>query len=289
MKFELEFHQQKGVAIQSSGALLAFQSSDSKIALVSDNYREFLGDLAKEIPLGRNVRDVVGAEVFHALRNVSVLPSIRKRREYIGRFKVAGNTLDLSVFQSGSCIVVEMTGIEPDPFPSAYDVLKDVLLIQDRVQSAETEDQIFLNTLTLLRTISGYDYVAACRYRENTSEIIANSGTSLSAFEILEVNSQMHIVPNLDQRAVEVHALSDVDKFDLSLSGLRWPPTPSLEKLRQIGAAACLTQGIKRQDRMWGYLTFMHRSPRLPNHRTRLTLSHLQPLISAKLQHFQPQ
>ena len=87
----------------------------------------------------------------------------------------------------------------------------------------------------------------------------------------------------LDQHAVDVHSLSDVDKFDLSLSGLRWPPTPSLERLRRIGATACLTQGIQYQDRIWGYLAFLHRSARSPNHRTRLALSHLQPLIASRL------
>ena len=283
MKFELEFQQQKGIAIQSSGGLLAFRMSDSKIALASDNCREFLGDRSQEFPLGRNMRDVVGAEIFHALRNVSALPSIQKRREYIGRFSLGENTLDISAFQSGACHVLEMTDIEKDPMPSAYDVLKDVLLFQDRIQSATTEDQIFLGLVTLLRTISGYDHVAACRYRENFSDVIASSGHALSAVETLEVNSQIHIVPSLNQRSVEVHSLADVDQFDMSLSGLRWPPTPSLEKLKAIGASACLTQGVQIRDRLWGYLTFLHRSPRVPNHRTRLTLSHLQPLICAKL------
>lgn len=284
MKFELEFQQQKGIAIQSSGALLAFRNGDSQIALASDNCRDFLGTLAKDLPLGRHMRDVVGADIYHALRNASVLPSIRTRHEYIGHFRVGGRALDCSAYQSGECMVLEITDKEPDPIPSAYDALKDVLLIQDRIQGSTDENAVFQNIISLLRTISGYDYVAACRYRENHSDIVASSGNTLSAFETFEVNSQLHVVPSLEQHAIKVHALADVDQFDLSLSWLRWPPTPSLEKLRNIGAEACLTQGIELSDRMWGYFTFLHRAPRVPNHRTRLALSHIHPLLRTKLQ-----
>ena len=225
MKFELDFQQQKGVAIQSFGALLAYRLSDDKVGLASANCDDFLGGDLSE-PLGRNMRDVVGSNVFHALRNVSILPSIRHRREFLGRFELGGRDLDLSVFQADDYIALEMSVADPDPFPSAYDILKDVLLIQDRIQSAQTENEVFCNIVTLLRTISGYDYVAACRYRENLSEIVASSGHSLEAFETLEVNTQLHIVPDIRQRPVYVQSLSDVDKLDLSLSGLRWPPTP---------------------------------------------------------------
>ena len=285
MKFEIDFQQQQGIAIQSSGALLAFRTTDDKVALASANCAQFLGE-AGDNALGQSVRDVVGCDVFHALRNVSVLPSIRKRREYIGRYTFNDRPLDLSAIQSGDCIVIEAFDADPDPFPSAYDVLKDVLLIQDRIQTAKDENDVFCNIITLLRTISGYDCVAVCKYLENKSEIVAKSGNSIAAFETLEVSTQLHIVPSVDQEAVQVHSLSDVDKFDLGLSGLRWPPTPSLEKLRRVGAAACVTQGVQLDDRIWGYLTFLHRSPRVPNHRTRLALSHLQPLICAKLSSF---
>lgn len=287
MKFELEFRQQQGIAIQSSGALIAFRSGDSRVALASDNCHEFLGGPAKDLPLGRQMNEVVGSDVFHALRNAAVLPSIGTRHEYIGRFQVAERQLDCSAYQSGDCIVLEMTDIEPDPIPTAYDMLKDVLLFQDRIKAAVDENAIFLNIVSLLRTISGYDYVAACRYRENNSDIMASSGNALSAFETFEVSSQLHIVPSLDQQAVKVHALADVDQFDMSLSWLRWPPTPSLEKLKSIGASACLTQGIELPKSMWGYFTFLHRAPRVPNHRTRLTLTHIQPLLRTKLQSFQ--
>ena len=284
MKFELEFRQQKGIAIQSSGALLAYRTGDSKVALASDNYQSFLGGLADELPLGRRMYDIVGTDIFHALRNASALPSIKKRHEYIGRYPVGEKQLDCSAYQSGDCIVLEVTNIAPDPIPSAYDTLKDVLLFQDRIQEAKDESAVFFNIINLLRTISGYDYVAACRYREHTSDIVASAGNTLSAFETFEVSSQLHIVPSLDQQAVTVHALADVDQFDLSLSWLRWPPTPSLEKLRTIGASACLTQGIELHDRMWGYFTFLHRVPRVPNHRTRLALAHIQSLLRTKLQ-----
>ena len=286
MKFELEFQQQKGIAIQSSGALLAFRSGDSKVALASDNCRAFLGGSVQE-PLGRQMHDVVGPDIFHALRNASVLPSIKTRHEYIGRFQVTDKEIDCSAYQSGDFVVLEMTDIELDPVPKAYDMLKDVLLFQDRIHDAVNENAVFLNIVSLLRTISGYDYVAACRYRENKSDIVASSGHTLSAFETFEVNSQLHIVPSLDERAIKVHALADVDQIDLSLSWLRWPPTPSLEKLRKIGASACLTQGIEQHDRIWGYFTFLHRTPRVPNHRTRLTLAHIQPLLRTKLQNCQ--
>ncbi|MEO0923475.1 MAG: hypothetical protein AAFY09_12010 [Pseudomonadota bacterium] len=287
MKFEFEFRQQKGIAIQSSGALLAYRATDSLVVLASDNWHEFLGGPVRDLPLGRYMHDLVGTEIFHALRNASAIPSIKTRHEYIGRFRVADRELDCSTFQSGDCIVLEMTEVEPDPVPSAYDTLKDVLLFQDRIKAAANENAVFLNIVSLLRTISGYDYVAACRYRENHSDIVASSGHSLSAFETFEVNSQLHIVPNLDQKAIKVHALADVDQFDLSLSWLRWPPTPSLEKLRKIGASASMIQGIEQHDRIWGYFTFLHRTPRAPNHRTRLTLAHIQPLLRTKLQNCQ--
>ena len=286
MKFEHDFQRQQNIAIQSSGALLAFRASDNRIALASTNCAEFFRNGLAEAPLGKHMRDIVGSDAFHALRNAAVLPSIRKRREYLGLFGVAGDFLDLTVFQSGECVVLEATRADPDPLPGAYNVLKDVLLIQDRVQSAASDDELFCNIATLLRTISGYDCVTACRYRENASEIVASSGTSMTAFETLEVNTQLHFVPSVDQQSIPVLALDDVDSFDLTLSSLRWPPVPSLDRLRRIGAAAFMTLGLQTNDRVWGYLAFLHRSPRSPNHRTRLTLSHLQPLITAKLNSF---
>ena len=283
MKFELEFQRQRDITIQSSGALLAYRLSDERVALASANCRDFLGYELKEPPLGRKVRDVIGADAFHAVRNASAMPSIRRRREHAGQHMFDRGKVDLTAFQSDDCIVIEVMDASSEPVPPAYGVLKDVLLIQDRILSAQSPDEIFRNIVTLLRTISGYDCVAACRYRENLSDVVASSGASLAAFETLETNAQLHILPSTQETPVVVHSLSDVDKLDLTLSGLRWPTMPSLEKLRRIGAQACLTQGIQFRDHIWGYLAFLHRTPHLPNHRTLLAMSHLQPVITMRL------
>lgn len=283
MKFDPDFRPQQGLTIQSSGALLAFRPNDDIVALASSNCHKFLGPQYAEGLLGLHVRDVVGSEVFHALRNVISLPSILRRREHIGVHKINGRAIDFSAFQSGSYVVSEISEADSDPMPTAYEVLKDVQLLQDRVLSANTEDEVFQNIVMLLRAISGYDCVAACKYDENLSHIVANAGNSLIASETLETNTQIHAVPDIRLGNVSIRSITDVNEFDISLSNLRCLPTPNVEKLQQIGAVACATQGIQIGKRIWGYLVFLHRLPRTPNHRTRLALSHLHPSISARL------
>ncbi len=286
MKIDSGLRQQQALSIQSSGALLAFRPNDDKVALASANFQKFLGTELADGPIGHHVRDILGSEVFHALRNVISLPSILLRREHIGQHVLNERSLDISAYQTGDYVVAEMAEADSDPVPAAYDVLKDVLLLQDRIQSAQSDQELFQNIVMLLRAISGFDCVAACRYDENLSHIVANAGNVLKASETLETSDQLHAVPDIDDHCVGLQSVPDITDFDLALSGFRCVSTACKEKLRRVGATACATMGIPVQDRMWGYLVFLHRAPRYPNHRTRLALAHLSPFISARLNTF---
>ncbi len=274
MRLETEFQRLQGVAIQASGALVAFRSADDKIALASANCHELLDAGFAEDLLGLHARDVLGSDVFHALRNVASLPSILRRREHIGQHILYGKALDISAFQSGELIVVEIAPADIDPIPEPYDVLKDVLLFQDRVLASNDDSEVFQSIVILLRTISGYDCVAACRYHENKTQIVASAGNAISAEETFEVNAHFHMVPDIERHAVKIRSAFDIDQIDLSLSGLRCPPGPSLQKLRGLGATACATQGIQIGQRLWGYLIFLHRTPRMTNHTAHVWLCH---------------
>lgn len=283
MKLETQFRQQAGYAIQPCGALLAFRTTDDCIALASENISNFLGHEFSEGVLGMHVREVLGSSIFHALRNVVSLPSIRQRREYLGQHQLHARELDVWAYQCGGLVVAEFTLAHVDPMPGPYDILKDVALFRDRIQAAGSDVEIFRGIVTLLRTISGYDCVAACRYQGNGTSVLASAGDALSAEVTMEVNSRFHLVVDSMRRPVNIRRDVDTEAFDLSLSVLQYPSSATCEKMNAIGARASVMQGIQVGQHVWGYLVFLHRTARTANHRTRLVLAHLQPLLSARL------
>jgi light-regulated signal transduction histidine kinase (bacteriophytochrome) len=260
--------------------LIAFTPGDDVISHASEN----CPDLFKVNQIiGGDVRETFGSAINHALKNVQNLPSIRKRRECLGRRRIIDSELDVYAFKSNEHVVVEFETNEENKIPTAHETLKDVLLISDRMAEAGTIFESLKVCAALLRTISGYDHVSVYRLDRGGPELLTEAGPSMSMRAFSDHMGGLHSIADVDGEDVRIMSKSALQTLDLSLSGLASPSPALREAVVSASASASCFARIEVSSFDWGRFVFLHRVPRIMSHRTRLALAHLQPVLSRRI------
>lgn len=235
-------------AIQARGVLVAFDGNDGPAIAASEN----AADCLREDPMGRPVRDVLGQDAEHALRNLCALPWIGERPVFAGRYVIGEAELDLHVHVSEGSVVAELEPSDGGALPDAHAVARDVELIARELRNgprSAVED--------VLRTLSGFRDVSVGDTLGPLSRLVgAIGGEGLSCFD------------DMARDAVQVTG----DAPDLTVAHLRSLPPDAMETLVKDGIRAITILGQ-------GEVVLTHPRPRMPSHRTRLVLMHLTALL----------
>lgn len=267
-------------AVQSLGALIAFRPIDETVTHASANFEDVTG--ISDI-IGRNIRDTFGSKIRHALKNVVTLPTIHRRREYLGSFESDGREFDLSAIKENGHLLVEFEARWNDEVPTAYDSLKDALLFSDKIADCTSTKDALQKCVSLLRTIGGYDYIGAIKTDGDRIEIVADEGHLQSPQDLLTALPAQFTIFDLNTEAVSFSGQDGEPDLRLDLCALKYPGADVREKLENAGTVAGYSVEILVRDQVWGRFVTLHRAPRHPSHRMRLAIAHLQPILDPVL------
>lgn len=225
--------------IQARGAVVVFRSEEGPAVAASVNAPDFLGS----DPMGRMPDAVLGGDALHAVRNAASLPWAERESVCVGRHRIGGREMDVSVHRRGDRMVVELEPSGRDAVPDAHEVERDVRALAERIAA----DGGTGGLPDILRTLSGYSEVA-----------LAAAPEGMSGVFLLD-----------DVGRAPVHVEGDAP--DLGVAGLRQPRRETLDMLAGEGVRALA---------VFGPVVLRHGKPRLPSQRTRLALRHLAMLLA---------
>ncbi|MDJ0640655.1 MAG: hypothetical protein QNJ20_17665 [Paracoccaceae bacterium] len=283
MKIENDIKPDQSLMLQSRGALLGFDLDHNVVAFASENAFSIIGYSSLEEMLADDVFSALGREVAHAVRNLIAQPTASLRRHRLGIFELATGFYEVGAFLSQPYLVVEIMQANAEPQPFAFDVLKDVQLLNDVAVSVRDPQEMLDRLVGLLRTVSGFHCVAACRATEEGTEVVAQAGKALAFDFKWDFSMGLHVLADAKAPMMRLESLQSRDLPDLTHSLLRIPSVIGLEELASSGVSACTTLGISGPGCTWGYLILLHQRPRELSLRTHLLMEHLSPLMGLRL------
>ena len=288
--------------VQPLGGLLALERKAHTVGYVSENLASILGAaFAPSVVLGQGAEDVLPAGLLTALLSADARAGLETRRCGLGRFEIADRPLEVAAYASGDYAVLELEPVQDieDPQPEAG--LGDALLDLDATCAlAEDEDSMWVRLVDLLQELSGYDRVLAYRFDEDFNGAVIAECCAPDMEPLLGLRFPHWDIPPQARKIMEtvpLRFIADVDAepspilaagadlppLDMSQGHLRGVSPVHLQYLRNLGSRATLTLSVLQDGRLWGMVSFHHRSPRAPSAELRALLTHMAPLITARL------
>ena len=284
--------------IQPVGALIAGDAATGIVSHASENAPRILRRDMDAL-LGASVKALLGASVWHDVRNAAGLPSFSIRREPVGTVELAAGLHDVHAFASGDRVVIEIEAAADGPILAPV-VLREVTQLLDSIRQTDGEQALLATTVRLLRTLTGYDRVMAYRFDQDfNGEVMAEARKArLTAYLGLrfphwDIPAQARAI----MQTVPLRFISDVDQvpvpiiakdqgrppLDLTLANLRGVSPVHMQYLRNMGTRATMTLSVVNDDRLWGMLAFHHGRPRVPTAHVRQVCGAFLPFFETRL------
>ncbi len=265
--------------VQPFGCLVAIDPKSGTVQYASENCEEFLG-MSCEALLGQDFQEVMGRDVSHDVQNSISLSIAQDTAKAAGVHEIGGRELALRTFASQGFHIVEFEENRMARF-SAPDALKNLNYLMTSIQKCDDEDEMLGLTAKLMRHLSGFDRVMIYRFDEEfNGEVIAEDahpdiekmlGLRFPHWDIPEqARAIMHKIPirfitDVDQVPVRLRASEkDALPLDISLAATRGVSPVHMEYLRNMKACSTMTLSVVIDDRLWGIISFQHRTPETP-------------------------
>lgn len=273
--------------IQPFGWLVASDRETGLVRYASANMSELLGHPVETI-LGTPLRDVLGPEVWHGLRNLAQLPDNDQQRQNIGSFECCGAVRSFHGFESSGCHVIEIDpGHDSAPAP---EIMRDQAYLVDRIQACTDEQALLDLTVKLMRYASGFDRVMIYKFdHEFNGQVVAEARkASLEPMlnlrfphwdipeqaRALMLRFPLRIISDVDQTPSPVLKANPSDaNLDLSIAHLRGVSPIHMQYLRNMGVAGSMTLSIVLGGKLWGIISFHHGSAKTPTQYVRELLT----------------
>jgi two-component system, chemotaxis family, sensor kinase Cph1 len=305
-------------AIQAHGVLLTFSEIDLKILQISQNCEIFLGKKPTDL-LGKSLSSLMDKTQFAAIEscvngdfeNVNPLRLSLQVQGELERFEGI-------VHRSDGAIVLELercldVAVDRDPnredLPvtdrqavSFFDFYKFVKTPIDRIQNTQTLAELAHQTVTTIRTLTGFDRVMLYRLDEDGSgQVIAENkqedqtsflGLHYPASDIPQQAKELYrlnllrIIPDVSYQPVLLEPpLNPIANapLDLSLSVLRSVSPMHTEYLFNMGVQASMSISILRDRQLWGLIACHHSTPKQLSYETRTICEFLGQVISFEI------
>ncbi len=262
-------------AIQPHGILLSLTEPSFVVTHASANLRELL-DVDADAALGRQLEDILGEAASREVRRaltahprpeltapVAVENETRKFDGVVHRYR------DVTILELERCAAVA----------SSTDTLLRSAL--QRLQAAQTEQELAAMTVEEVRTLTGFDRVMLYQFDEDDhGEVISEAraddvesflGLHYPASDIpwqarlLYATNWLRLIPDVDYTPVPIvprAGATDPRPLDLSLAVLRSVSPIHIEYLRNMRVRASMSISIVESQRLRALVACHHRTPR---------------------------
>lgn len=293
--------------IQPHGMLLVLDREAGLIIQASENVRDCLGIAAPDIintPLAGYL-DEAGWQVLHERlkgKSAAQIP-LKLRLQYRDR---SLETLCMPRAHTDYLILEILPLRYPDTATGKQDfvdVFQQVKRIQTALDAAGDEDELCRIATRELRAFSGFDKVHVYRFdddwngkvvaEEKADEMEAYLGLTFPASDIPKQARQLYlknpyrVIPNGGYEPVNMFPVVNpvTDTFvDLSGCEIRGVATVHLEYMKNMQIKASMSVRILLPEgRLWGLISFHHRTPKYPDYETCSVFELVSSAMSAKL------
>ncbi len=262
--------------IQSFGSMLAFDRETGLITHHSDNLLTMLGQEGASL-LEKPYTDLIDdRQIVHGVRGALSLPTIKKQRDRIGLFDIAGQPFDISVYATQGHAVVEF---EPDSTNvKPQSPVSTVRSMMSAVHEGSGLTKLLETAVKALRHITGHDRVMAYQFLDNgDGEIVAEAkgpgieaylGLRYPAWDIptqvrqIMLRAPFRVIKDIHAEQSALVQQSSASPLDMTLSHLRGISPIYIEYLTNMGVRATLNISIIVRGQLWGMFAFHHYRPR---------------------------
>lgn len=275
-------------AIQPIGVLLGCQLDTGKTVHASANATDLFSCDISDV-LGRELRDLLGADIWHAVNNFAGLSVFSQQRLFAGVWAQNGSEYAIHVSMSSGIVVVEIESAAEMPATSP-EMLREQTFMISQIQACEEHDSLFDLTCRLLRHVTGFDRVMIYKFdSEWNGQVLAEARkASLEPFvglhfphwdvpeqaRAIMARIKLRLIEDIDYAKVPLVALSpDTTPLDISLAQSRAVSPIHLQYLRNMGTRATMTLSVVVNDTLWGIISFHHERPRLLSSEVRQVLT----------------
>ena len=297
-------------AIQSHGVLLTFTPTDLEILQISQNSQALLGRSPADF-IGQPLSVLMPQSEIAAIRSCinadfeNVNP-LRLSLQIDGKSEV----FEGIVHRSDGVIVLELERVaigvnvakKGQQGVSFFDFYKFVKAPIDRIQNTQTLTALAEQTVTTIRTLTGFDRVMLYRFApDGSGNVIAEAkaaqidsflGLHYPASDIPQQAKQLYrlnllrIIPDVTYEPVLLEPLLNPvtgTPLDLSLSVLRSVSPMHIEYLHNMGVQASMSISLLQDRQLWGLIACHHYSPKQLSYETRTICEFLGQVISFEL------
>jgi len=296
-------------AIQPYGYFIAFDKTNRKISIVSENVRDILQaglnligtDFYSLLSLGDDVQEFITETIELAeAENVRLPIQIALDRDFLASDKIEGN-YHAVVYVSGGHVIFEL---EPAAqFRQTYSTLRNVKLytasIAPKFRLIKTLDEMAQEIVSTIHKITHMDRVVLYRFLEDyTGKVIAESKVEEvesyldvyypasdippQARDLYTVN-WARLIPDVDYVPSPLYPPAQEGKrepIDLTQSILRSMSPIHRQYVRNQGLKSSFSLSLVTHGKLWGLISCHHREPIYLGQDVRLQCENLSQLFS---------
>lgn len=264
-------------AIQPHGVLLSLAEPSLTVTHASINLSELL-DVEAEAALGRPLEEILGEAAGLEVRQVL---AAHPRPDLVAPMEIqkGSRRFDGLVHRHRDVTILELELVRADRGAATSDALLRNAL--QRVQAAQTRQELAAITVEEVRTLTGFDRVMLYRFDEDDhGEVISEArATDVESFlglhypasdipwqaRMLYVSNWLRLIPDIDYAPVPIvpsAGAADPRPLDLSLAVLRSVSPVHIEYLRNMKVRASMSISIVAAQRLRALVACHHRDPR---------------------------
>ena len=288
--------------VQAHACLLAVEVTTLTVRYASENTGDFVG-LSWQEALDRPLRELFSADVLGqiplGLEREQGFAAINPIMTVVERD--GGSELqNVIIHRSGDLLLLEVERTDREVQASQYQQL--LARSVSRIQNITDPDKLFVQTVNVLKQVSGYDRVMVYRFdKDYNGEVIAEArNEELEAYEGLRyphtdipkqarelyLVNKVRLIGSVSSPPSRIHSsgeVADRPPLDLTHVGSRGVSPVHLEYLGYMGVDNSLSIAIIQQDRLWGLFAFHHYSPRTVDYSVRNALMFIGQIFSGHL------
>jgi len=286
--------------IQSYGFLLVLEKATLKIIQASENAESLFSRTLKDIT-GKHLDDFVRKEEVGILREKAVSPVADKIPLSFTLETGAGPLAYIAlVHVKEAYIIMEFQEVkENDSFISVFQELK---FIMAEINLANTVKEVSEVSLKGLKKLTGFNRVLMYQFDSDwNGSVIAEVrdegmdeylGLKFPASDIprqaraLYINNPFRLIPDRDYTPLKLYPVINplTHTFtDMANCNLRSVAAVHIEYMKNMGIKASMSVRVKRNEQLWGLISFHDREPRYLSYQMCSVLELLSEVISARI------
>lgn len=285
--------------IQPHGWLIACDERAAVVRRHSANLQALFPERTEPF-IGANLRDILGSEAAHGLRNAlsrfagPARPSLLPGWAFPGR----QGLFDLAVYASENETIIEIEPAAPSDPRSIFDRARAMI---ERVAQARGIDKLLQSAARLVSSMLLYERVAILRFEDDGSTRVAGQkgkaspaagdrGAKISRQTIpqqtlgLYRDGRIRVIADVTAPPSKILSLDDAGPLDLAFAHLRGPSPDERQTMQEEGYVASLALAIVVEGELWGLIECHDRARKNPGMDLRAAAELFGDFLSLRLQ-----